>query len=259
MYVPSRYIANILLNDGWLDAWKECQCASDNFTYLRGTFPIYLLLQNVWTAVAPRQLKLLFRELREEGKNSILGKSLINTAFAEKHGIFERIRTLKRKASPSIADLQQLHIQALSMPNGISNGLQAYDRVAGRVGVELRDPWADKRVVEFFLRLPLKYKVRNGWTKYLVRAGFAQELPTEVRWRSGKEHLGWQFINCLMRETRDLVSRSLGKDLSAAEPYVDVAAFRRRYGEYCASRTINQWEDIYHIIVLVFWMKRISG
>ena len=96
------------------------------------------------------------------------------------------MRTRQNLANPFLLDIQQTHIRVLQPPHGIASSLAGYERVAGQYGVELRDPWSDKRVVEFWLRLPLKYKVRNGWTKYLVRSTFAPDLAPEVRWRLGK-------------------------------------------------------------------------
>ena len=259
MHVPNRYIARILLDGHWLQAWQECRSASRNFTYSRGISPLLLLLQNAWSAYAPRQLDSVLRRLREERTDAMLATSLINRAFGENIGLAERISAMKREAGLPLADLQREHIRVLSLPSGIANGLQAYDSVAARFGLELRDPWGDKRVVEFFLRLPLKHKVREGWTKYLVRTGFAPDLAPEIRWRSGKEHLGWHFIGRLMRETQSLVAHSMDRDLAAAERYIDVAAFRKRCAKYCASKGLDEWDNMYNTIVLMHWLQRSSS
>ena len=113
---------------------------------------------------------------------------------------------------------------------GIVLGLTGYEHMAGRYGVELRDPWADKRVVEFFLRLPLRYKVRDGWTKYLVRTAFGTELEAKVRQRLGKEHLGWHFASRLMTETAAFVIANPGDTTwkGTLGDYVDLDAVRAR-------------------------------
>jgi hypothetical protein len=48
---------------------------------------------------------------------------------------------------------QETHIHAL-MQSGITRGVEGYDRVAARHGIEPRHPWTDKRLVEFYPRLP---------------------------------------------------------------------------------------------------------
>jgi hypothetical protein len=56
--------------------------------------------------------------------------------------------------------------------------------------VELRDPLADRRVIAFCLALPLHWRTRDGWTKYLARRWASAVLPEVCVWRSDKIHLG---------------------------------------------------------------------
>ena len=76
---------------------------------------------------------------------------------------------------------------------GVVRGLEGYERVAGHFGLEMRDPWADRRVLEFMLRAPVSVKVGSGWTKLVARREFEPDLGPEVVWRSDKPHLGWRF------------------------------------------------------------------
>jgi asparagine synthase (glutamine-hydrolysing) len=60
------------------------------------------------------------------------------------------------------------------------------DRTAGALGMETRLPFLDYRVVEFAYRLPLRHKIRDGWTKYLLRRYLARHGCDTVAWRRGK-------------------------------------------------------------------------
>ena len=60
------------------------------------------------------------------------------------------------------------------------------DRTAGALGMETRLPFLDYRVVEFAYRLPLHHKIRDGWTKYLLRRYLARHGLDAVAWRHGK-------------------------------------------------------------------------
>jgi asparagine synthase (glutamine-hydrolysing) len=57
-----------------------------------------------------------------------------------------------------------------------------------REGEQLRltDPFLDKRVVEFCLSAPGRYKVRNGYRRYLVRMALNGILPRKIQWRTSK-------------------------------------------------------------------------
>ncbi|OGA18528.1 MAG: hypothetical protein A3G25_21725 [Betaproteobacteria bacterium RIFCSPLOWO2_12_FULL_63_13] len=256
MYVPNRYIAYHLLAGRWARSWSECSFASRNFTYLRGTPPVWLLLLNLWTGYAPGWMRAIRQHVREMRVRSLLRGSMINREPSRYRRMLDRVAAVTQ-ARP-LADLQQAHIHALLFPPGIRGGLEGYDRVGGRFGLELRDPWADKRVVEFFLRLPLQYKARNGWTKYLMRTGFVPDLAPEIRWRTGGEHLGWHFIRRLMDETRDSLSQILDEGLPTIEEYVDHRAVRAQYLDYRARPGDENQRHLYDILTLIRWVRRIS-
>lgn len=63
------------------------------------------------------------------------------------------------------------------------------DRVSMAHSVESRMPFMDYRLVEFLASIPYKYKIHNGWTKYIARLAFDQKLPDEIVWR--KDKMGW--------------------------------------------------------------------
>ncbi|MDQ3775109.1 MAG: asparagine synthase C-terminal domain-containing protein [Pseudomonadota bacterium] len=52
--------------------------------------------------------------------------------------------------------------------------------------VEARLPFLDYRVMEFSLALPTAVKIRNGWTKWILRQINQKRLPASVAWRKDK-------------------------------------------------------------------------
>lgn len=96
------------------------------------------------------------------------------------------------------------HLQASELLNHTLSTLLRYDdRTSGALGMETRLPFLDYRIVEFAYKLPLKYKIRNGWTKYLSRSYLARHLPKTIVWRKNK--LGFnapqtQWTEDLVRE-----------------------------------------------------------
>jgi asparagine synthase (glutamine-hydrolysing) len=252
-YVPANHPAYLLRAGQWLDAWRACKSASRNNTYLRGVSPGRLLLRNIWHAYSPPRIRYWAGRLRELKPESPLSANLINRDLAK------RMRLLERRSTEYVPlqEPQNAHIRAMMGPYGFVMGLSGFEHVAGRYGVEMRDPWSDRRLAEFWLRLPLKYKLWDGWTKYLVRSGFAPDLAPLVRWRQGKEHVGWNFSSRLMDESRDFVAQVLENDLQTLAPYADVEAVRRMYAKYCAVNGYVKQSRIYDIITLIIWLKRV--
>ena len=72
-------------------------------------------------------------------------------------------------------------------------GRERYDRVAAPMAIEPRDPFLDRRVLAFCLSLPADQIEADGWPKIILRRAMAGRLPDGVRWRVGKEHVGWRF------------------------------------------------------------------
>jgi asparagine synthase (glutamine-hydrolysing) len=55
---------------------------------------------------------------------------------------------------------------------------------------EVRLPFLFHELVEFVFTLPDDLKIRNGWTKWILRKTFENMLPREIVWR--KEKIGYE-------------------------------------------------------------------
>lgn len=60
------------------------------------------------------------------------------------------------------------------------------DRNSMAHALEVRHPFLDHRLVNFLISLPTDYKIRNGWTKYILRKS-SVNLPAPIRWRRDKQ------------------------------------------------------------------------
>ncbi len=67
--------------------------------------------------------------------------------------------------------------QLIYLPEDI---LTKVDRMSMRHGLEVRSPFLDHRLVEFAARLPLRFKMRKGIQKYLIKSCYAGQLPEAV-------------------------------------------------------------------------------
>jgi asparagine synthetase B (glutamine-hydrolysing) len=136
-------------------------------------------------------------------------------------------------------------------------GLNGFNRVAARFGIELRDPWSDRDLAEFWLRLPAKYKVRHAWRKYLTRKAFEPYLDSSVVWRRGKEHLGWEFIARLSPESVPCTSHELTRLQSGFSEYIDpLFPLSWHNGEETKNDNFA-WHTPYDILVTKLWLDRV--
>jgi asparagine synthase (glutamine-hydrolysing) len=70
--------------------------------------------------------------------------------------------------------------------HGLEELLRYADRNSMAHGREVRLPFLDHELVEFVFSLPSHFKIREGWTKWILRKSMASALPNEVGWRSEK-------------------------------------------------------------------------
>jgi asparagine synthase (glutamine-hydrolysing) len=73
-----------------------------------------------------------------------------------------------------------------ALMNGMEELLRYADRNSMAHGVEVRLPFLDHRLAEFLFSLPAHFKIRAGWTKWLLRKSAEPMLPTGIAWRRDK-------------------------------------------------------------------------
>ncbi|MDX2045328.1 MAG: asparagine synthase (glutamine-hydrolyzing) [Chitinophagaceae bacterium] len=64
--------------------------------------------------------------------------------------------------------------------------LRYADRSSMAHGREVRLPFTFHELVEFVFSLPASFKIRNGWTKWLLREAMKNKIPPQVAWRTDK-------------------------------------------------------------------------
>lgn len=89
--------------------------------------------------------------------------------------------------------LQKPHITSLNDMlhfNTVHFGLEELLRYADRNSMahsrEVRLPFLSHELVEFVFSLPSKYKIKDGFTKWILREAVKDKLPKEIVWRKGK-------------------------------------------------------------------------
>jgi asparagine synthase (glutamine-hydrolysing) len=70
--------------------------------------------------------------------------------------------------------------------NGLEELLRYADRNSMAHAVEVRLPFLNHQLVEFLFTLPAHLKIKEGWTKWLLRKAMEDILPKEIVWRKDK-------------------------------------------------------------------------
>lgn len=125
--------------------------------------------------------------------------------------------------------------------------------------VDQRYPFFDRRLVEFFVRIPTTQKIGpSGQRKLVMRHAMTGILPDDVCWRRGNTDYGFVFrdgLNHHWNEFRNIFTNSR----AAAAGFIDGTAFlnvlnARRLG----SGTVSDAEII-PTLGLEFWLREIEN
>ena len=155
-----------------------------------------------------------------------------------------RTAAIPREERPPLLDIVSY------LPEDI---LTKVDRASMAVGLEVRAPLLDHRVVEFALGLPLTLKRRSGSTKWLLRQLLYKRVPRRLVERPkmgfGVPLVDW-FKGPLRERMADFCSGHELSDLG-----IDGDAVRRLWQGFWAGRITRAYQ-LWQLYVLVAWARR---
>ena len=196
--------------------------------------------------------------LERKRVEQILAESVIDPDFAERVDLAARLRQLDaHRPARLLLDPRQERAIAIEHPY-LTVGRERYDRVASAVGVEPRDPFLDLRVVSFCHSLPEAQLLSDGWPKAILRRAMRGRMPDAVRWRRGKEHLGWAFILSLVGRTGRGIREEVEASRSLVMPYVTAGAAARIGAGLFDESHRKGFSEILDAAHLAVWLGRNS-
>ena len=98
------------------------------------------------------------------------------------------------------------HLYKLFHQTVLPTLLRNYDHYAMINGVEIRMPFVDHRIVSILFSIPWHSKIRNGFTKSILRDAMRPYLPPEVVNRKSKIGFTTPFLEWLRKDWREYFS-----------------------------------------------------
>lgn len=138
--------------------------------------------------------------------------------------------------------LQKLEITSSQIP-----ALLRYeDRNSMHYSIETRLPFLDWQLLEFNLSLPIDFKIKHAWSKYLVRDSMNGRLPDTIAWRKNK--LGFnspdkEWLNARFNFEKLITDSAMLNQLF--EKPLDVA--NHKNGMFWKMINISCWEKEFNV------------
>lgn len=87
--------------------------------------------------------------------------------------------------------------------------LRNYDRYSMAASVEVRMPFMDYRLVSYCFSLPSESKIKNGYTKSILRDAMKDDMPQNVVWRKPKTGFNTPIVQWLQGDWKDFILDNL--------------------------------------------------
>lgn len=142
--------------------------------------------------------------------------------------------------------------------NSLPMLLRYADRNAMAFSREARLPYLDYELVDFCIRLPDHYWVRNGWQKWILRQAAGGVIPSSIRWRADKVGYAAPLDHWLRGELRawahDRVMDFRLRDM----PGFDMQSVTLLWEEHQSGKANHSWA-LWRWISLSEWLEIYSA
>ena len=156
----------------------------------------------------------------------------------------------------NIDPVQKYHLRTLEWPVW-DLGLECADQDQNYSGVEERYPFFDKRIMEFCLSVPGKFRINNGISRYYYREALKAYLPSIVKNRITKANISPLVVN-YMEKNKDLILKNI--EDSSIEDYINIDFFKQKvlkpFGD--GVKVEDNSQLIFQVYSLSQWLKKIE-
>jgi len=132
--------------------------------------------------------------------------------------------------------------------------LTKVDRAAMAVSLETRVPFLDPSVIEFSAALPLEYKIRNGFSKWVLREVLYKYVPKGLVERP-KMGFGVPLTEWLRGPLRDWAAELLEEQRLQQEGFFNVALVRKKWQEHLTGKR-NWHHQLWNVLMFQAWLEK---
>jgi len=128
------------------------------------------------------------------------------------------------------------------------------DRAAMSVSLETRAPYLDKNLIEFASTLPMKYKIRDGQSKWILRNLLYNYLPRELVDRP-KMGFGVPIDSWLRGPLRPWAESLLNESKIRADGYINYDVVKQKFDEHLSGK--RNWQYmLWSVLIFQSWLNK---
>lgn len=162
------------------------------------------------------------------------------------HEELEPIWSFKNLTERQILDIDKYSVPAL---------VHYEDRNSMAYSIETRNPFLDHRLVNFAFSLPITMKIKNGWTKYVLRKAL-KELPQEIAWRRDKQGFLTPEEKWIKQNFRDKIMDLFNASQLNNMGLINKTKVLNLYKMFIKGNNLVSHSDISRFIIAEIWVKK---
>jgi asparagine synthase (glutamine-hydrolysing) len=122
------------------------------------------------------------------------------------------------------------------------------------VSLETRAPYLDKNLIEFASTLPMKYKIRDGQSKWILRNLLYNYLPRELVDRP-KMGFGVPIDSWLRGPLRPWAESLLNESKMRADGYINYDVVKQKFDEHLSGK--RNWQYmLWSVLIFQSWLNK---
>lgn len=178
-------------------------------------------------------------------------KRLAQKSLLKKEFIKQKYFSIIVESSNKFKNVDNLQIHEITTVQ-LPHLLRYEDRNSMRHAIETRLPFLDYRLVELSISLPVSLKIKNGWTKYILRKSVNKILPKKIVWRKNK--FGFEAPDKIWLNKYNTQMLEEIKASSILERYCEMDTLIKTYSNLSLKDrwmyfNIARWEKVYKVII----------
>lgn len=233
---------------------KNFKALFNNARFLYPDISNFKILKNyILKPLIPMDIKWLIQRFFKT--NRLQDRYLILNAASRKKSVFISPKDISNnyKQIDKTTYVQEMHYKTLNWP--VWQVALNYAEIDSRkFGVEERYPFFDRRVMEFCLSVPGRFRSNKNVTRYYMRESMKGILPKENINRLSKADISPLFVNALTKKGNILKEI----DSEIMREYVDIDYVEKRFIEPFNKRTQISYnsQTLFQLICLKNWLEK---
>ncbi|MBN1271426.1 MAG: hypothetical protein JXB26_04075 [Candidatus Aminicenantes bacterium] len=202
-----------------------------------------LIYKEILSNLFPDSLKDIIKKARGLPSSylkdlSLFSKNIIQTKSFNQN--FQHFMHLLRPAPTPCENI----LRGILPQSDYGNILAYMTNTGGQFSINTTSPLADKRIIEFMLRIPPEIYILDGWTRGLFRRAMEGILPPKIQWRQSKHPFAPNFHSKMIQSKHKIHQLLSSSERTFLEKkYINKRSILQQLNNIKPCTGFNDWDN----------------